>query len=211
MMIHKTHNWKDVATLLLQFSVSAATLLAIAVTALWLLSSLVGKDNFTSLTVLVSVIGAVIALSSYRTNTNEKFQAKARSLAFASQMATEAVKLLWRKIPEGYSGPVEDAFVHNVEDRKKIKAHLDLIAATVASLDPKDMPSVEAMAALVQLKAACITLSEQLCEITEDTIDFDRSVAHILRAQTRLGLERDKLFPTYEIGPVMLQKSVERR
>lgn len=211
MMVHKLANWKTLVLALISWVVGAVLILALSLGALSLLTTFVGKENFPSLTILVSVIGALIAISSFRTNAQEKKQSRARALAFASQMANETNKALGRPLASGYIGEVENAFVLDPSTIRKRKPHLYEMTKAVAAIDVKEMPSVEGMAALIELKSAMKALFDKLDGVADEPIDFDDDAARVMLSSIRLGKERDNLYPIYTIGSIWIKSDIERR
>ncbi len=212
MMIHSWGSWKMLLLIAVGWLLTAVFLFLSAWTSLTFLTAYIGKDNFPALTTLVAVIGSLIAITQFRSGAQEKKQSRARTLAFASQMANEASKLLWRPLPKDFTGNVPDAMLLEPHVIARRRLHLEEIAKSLTALDVKEMPSVESMAALIELKAAMRSLTDILAIETEGAVDFDDPSARIMFASNRLGKERDALYPIYKIGKAgLFQSAVERR
>jgi hypothetical protein len=212
MMIHTWGSWKMLLLIAVSWLLAAALLFLGAWGSLTFLTAYIGKDNFPALTTLVAVIGSLIAIIQFQSVTQEKRQTRARALAFTSQLANEAGRLLWRPLPQDYTGDVPNPFLLPPNVIANRRLHLEEIARSAAALDVKEMPSVESMAALIELKAAMRSLADLLAIETEEPVDFEDPSARIMLASNRLGKERDALYPTYKIGKAgLIQSAVERR
>lgn len=212
MMIHSWGSWKMLLLVAVAWLLGAAMLFLAGWGSLSFLTAYIGKDNFPALTTLVAVIGSLIAISQFSNAAREKRQAKARALAFAAQMANEASKLLWRPVSKDFVGNIPCPCVLEPHVLAERRLHLEEIAKSVAALEVKEMPSVESMAALIELKAAMRSLTDLLASETDGAVDFDDPSARIMFASNRLGQERDALYPIYKIGKTgLFQSAVERR
>lgn len=212
MMLHNVAGWKELALKLAGWVISAAIILSLAIEIIGLLPQFVAREDYTAITVLVAVSGAIVAISQFRSTARERVRTRARMLAFVAQLCGEATNLLMRPVPTGHIGEIPDPCVLEPRDIATRKPHLDEIGKALLAFDIKELPSAEAMAAVVELRSVLNQVVAFLQALPDGRVNFDHFVSRLISASIRLGTERDKLYPTYSIGKLLLQHpDVERR
>jgi hypothetical protein len=189
---------------------TAAILLGAAIFGLYVLNKTVGKEGFTSITVLIAIVGAVIAIQQFTINVNEKPSHRARMLRTAIALNDDTIKMCTRPVHPNYIGELPDHDIVPASLLKQRTERLEQIYSALDKIDISDMPSAGSAAGLVRARtAAKLAITDGRSALSANTdANFSVAVNEAANAYAALGAERDRLYPYYMIGPLGFQSTV---
>ena len=214
MQIYEFGSWKELIAAIIGWAVSGAIIISLALLGLWLLKRYVGESSFAALTLLVAIIGAVIAVVQTRGTVSQKTEERSRSLAFATGLAEDAIQKIARPMPSNHHGNVPEPFTLTKDVASERLFTIRQMAIAADQIDLSKLPSANSMAAVVRLRAAfqlAIARIDGGLKSGREKLVLDDSLGDFMQAAEELARERDRLFPTYRVGNVLVQSPVDRR
>ncbi len=202
-------NWISVVAWVAGLLVSAVLVIGALAGGLWLLRKLIAPSEYGSLTMLLAVIGGLVALYQADANAREKVEDKARSLQFATETAT---KLLFLATFQDRTGEVDPTVI---EPSLLARTHsrVQEYVAALNAIDPKSLPTAATMDSLSRVKAAAkdvlLHTDQALNAGKAANLDFD--IAMLGNALEELRVQRDALYPVYKVGPIAWGKLPSQR
>lgn len=182
---------------------------------LWLIRRSVGEKNYPHLTALLALTGALAALYQLNSSISDKRQDQARALAFARLLGRDLQILTSRPVPTSHVGNIPDPFLVEPEDLGARTDRIKEIANAFDHIEPKELPSSDAMVAVVRLRAVSkrIVASAQAGVEKTVPVNFEQFMPELLTADQALDRERDRLYPVYRFGDVLFtpNSEIERR
>lgn len=202
MQIYNFGSWRELLIGILGWIISGLLIIALAVAALWLIKRFVGEANFPALTLLVAIVGAVVAVTQTSTTANQQKADQARDVAFANGLARDAIQLLTRPVPKDHQGEISEPFTLSQQLAFDRSSTLQQMMVAADQIDLSKLPSAISMAGVVKLRAnlhLAFTRMQARLQAGK-AVDMDDSVGDLILVSQDLGQERDRLYPIYQIG-----------
>jgi hypothetical protein len=175
----------------------------------------IGEKYSGSLTVVITITGALIAVFQFNLSVADKKEERARALAFAKLLTSRTLNLASRSGLQ--PGQIDDPYVLTPQILAERIERLKAIGAVFEKLDLKDLPSADAMAAVVKARSGTqtiVTLAQKGID-QNSSIDLNSGVGEVATAIEKLNVVRDRLYPVYRLGNINLTlgstSNVERR
>ncbi|PZQ55427.1 MAG: hypothetical protein DI555_08865 [Novosphingobium pentaromativorans] len=206
-----TAPWLTLLTWLIGLAVSGAIILAAGAAGLWLLKKLAGEANYGSITLLIAVMGGLFAVYQGTVAMRQKSDQQARHLVFARDLTTQLMFLASQgDIAGGDNAPLEQI------PPSLVALKLSRIEATskaLEAIDIKEMPSAKSMSALVRARAGAANMLGRAHDgLTRNVaVDFDRDIAELGNASAEMLAEESRLYPIYQVGPLLVGRLPQQR
>lgn len=88
------------------------------------------------------------------------------------------------------------------------------MAVAANQIDLSKLPSSASMAGVVRLRSAfeiAVARMDERLKEADGNVVMDDSLGDFMEVAEELGRERDRLFPTYKFGDVIMQSAIDRR
>lgn len=195
-------DWVGVLSVVLSLVLTAT----ITFTALWLalrlLRKLFAPSEYPALTMLLAVMGGLVALYQANQSHSEKQDQQARTLQFATDSAT---RLLFLASFQDNAGSVDTRSVP-ASVAQNSYGRMAAYANALLGINATDLPSAVSMGALTRARAAAIELTSHAKTGIETgkPANIDTDLSRLGLAVNELTVERDRLYPVFKIGPFVI-------
>jgi hypothetical protein len=209
--IDKVRPARELAIKAFEMAFTAVILFGGSWAAVFFAKKVVGA-NAGSVTLVVAIVGATVAVYGAVIAARERTKARARSLAALGSICGAALKLASKPLPAGSDTVDDPALLPLTLVRERIH-RVRALDAVARELKAQDMPTANAYVLVARVRATTallLELAERALEGAAVTIDLGPVWDEAITTAQDIRQEAEHLWPVYEIGRVWLSASVER-
>lgn len=203
-------SWLNVAGWAIGLVLSAIAVLVSTWAGLWLLRKLISPSEYPALTMLLAIVGGLLALYQANLSYRERQQQQARSLQYVVDTTERMMFLVAFQEPRTDQIDLRSV---PVDMLARTASRVSVYADALDKVDTASLASAAAMGALLRARAASADLSGayRVALANSQPANVDVLLPNLGKALEDLRAERDRLYPAYKAGSLIFGTLPQQR